>query len=67
MDFISQLPSIIGYPLYLLICIGLGYWNKTKGYNFWSGFAIAFLFTPVIGFFIILFYKKKESLIDKIE
>jgi phosphate starvation-inducible membrane PsiE len=58
---ISQIPAIIGYPLYITLCALLGHWNKSKGHNFWTGFFLSFALTPIFGFILVLMTQKKES------
>lgn len=61
---LSKLPAIIGWPVYLALCVLIGYWNKSKGHNFGTGLAISFFLTPIFGFIMVLVTKKKESFIQ---
>jgi len=45
--------------IYLIFCALIGYGAAGTNLGFWGGFLLSIIFTPIIGFIIMLFYPNK--------
>ena len=57
---ISSLPISIQL-IYLVFCLLLGFFGINKTMGFWGTFFFSILFTPIIGFIVILVSGKKND------
>jgi hypothetical protein len=43
---------------YFIVCLLVGYWNKSRGNSYLVGFFISVIFSPLVGIILILITKK---------
>jgi hypothetical protein len=52
---------------YVLLCVGLGILNYYRGNSFWVGFLLSLILTPIVGFIIVIVYKKDSKKLEQRE
>lgn len=59
---------IPGFVLYSLLAILVAYFGRNRKFGFWAYLILAFLFSPVIAFIIVLASdKRKPSAVTEVE
>ena len=49
---------------YLGLCVGVGVFHESRGYNLWTGFFLALILSPLIGFIISIASRRKVTRIS---